>query len=107
MSTNKKQILDSIKALGLSVLPDGSRLMLFGSQARGDERSDSDWDLLILIDKRYLSSDTFGSFAYPFVELGWEYGTYFSPKVYTFDEWGKRKGTPFYDNINKEGIVLC
>ena len=48
-----------------------------------------------------------GAFAYPFLELGWEYGTYFSPKIYTYTEWAKRKGTLFYDNVNREGMVLC
>jgi len=51
--------------------------------------------------------DRFSAFAYPFVELGWNYGAYFSPKIYTNSEWQQRKGTPFYVNVNKDGIVLC
>ena len=92
MSSEKETILSSIRALGAKVLPKGARLILFGSQARNDARDDSDWDLLILLN--------------PFVELGWEYGTYFSPKIYTYAEWAKRKGTLFYDNINREGMML-
>ena len=103
----KEHILKSIQALGEKILPNGTRLVLFGSQARGDEREDSDWDLLILIDSNHLNADTFESYAYPFVELGWEYGTYFSPKIYSFKEWERRKGTPFYNNVNNEGMILC
>ena len=90
LPSEKETILSSIRALGAKVLPKGARLILFGSQA----------------DKQ-LQKDAFGAFAYPFVELGWEYGTYFSPKIYTFAEWAKRKGTLFYDNINREGVILC
>lgn len=107
MSAEKDVILNSIQALGTKVLPDGAKLILFGSRARGDARDESDWDLLILLDEKDVNGDTFGAFAYPFVELGWEYGTYFSPKIYTYSEWAKRKGTPFYNNVNKEGVVLC
>jgi len=107
MSSEKENILLSIRALGAKVLPEGARLILFGSQARNDARDDSDWDLLILLNDKQLQKDTFGAFAYPFVELGWEYGTYFSPKIYTYAEWAKRKGTPFYENIAREGVVLC
>ena len=107
MTSEKAAILSSIRALGSKVLPAGARLILFGSQARNDAREDSDWDLLILLNDKQLQTDTFGAYAYPFVELGWEYGTYFSPKIYTYAEWAKRKGTLFYDNINREGVVLC
>ena len=107
MSSAKEIILNSIRKLGLKVLPEGARLILFGSQARNDAHEESDWDLLILLNNDQSQTDTFGTYAYPFVELGWEYGTYFSPKIYTFAEWSKRKGTPFYDNINREGVVLC
>ncbi|MBO7570691.1 MAG: nucleotidyltransferase domain-containing protein [Bacteroidales bacterium] len=107
MSIEKDDILNSIQALGTKVLPDGAKLILFGSRARGDARDESDWDLLILLNEKDVSGDVFGTFAYPFVELGWEYGTYFSPKIYTYSEWAKRKGTPFYNNVNREGVVLC
>lgn len=105
--SEKETILSSIRALGAKVLPEGARLILFGSQARNDAREDSDWDLLILLNDQQLQNDIFGTYAYPFVELGWEYGTYFSPKIYTYAEWAKRKGTLFYDNIDREGVILC
>jgi len=104
--SEKETILSSIRALGAKVLPKGARLILFGSQARNDAHEDSDWDLLILLSDRQLQKDNFGAYAYPFVELGWEYGTYFSPKIYTYSEWAKRKGTLFYDNVNREGMIL-
>lgn len=104
--SEKETILSSIRALGAKVLPKGARLILFGSQARNDAHEDSDWDLLILLNDKQLNNDTFGAYAYPFVELGWEYGTYFSPKIYTYLEWAKRKGTLFYDNVNREGMAL-
>ena len=107
MPTTRDTILSSIKALGSNVLPKDARLILFGSQARKDAHAESDWDLLILLGNDCKGADVFGSYAYPFVQLGWEYGTYFSPKVYTYAEWTERKGTPFYENISKEGVVLC
>ena len=107
MPTEKETILKSIKMLGTKVLPNGASLILFGSRARGDARDELDWDLLILLDEKDVNGDIFGTFAYPFVELGWEYGTYFSPKIYSYNEWAKRKGTPFYNNVSREGVVLC
>ena len=107
MFMTKESILQSIRDLGAQVLPKDARLILFGSQAREDVHPESDWDLLILLNDNSLQEDNFGTFAYPFVELGWNYGTYFSPKIYTNAEWNRRKGTPFYENINKDGIVLC
>jgi len=41
-------ILIKIKESVREVEPE-SEIMLFGSRARGDERADSDWDLLILV----------------------------------------------------------
>lgn len=102
-----ENILNSIRNLGIKVLPKGTRLILFGSQARGDVHTESDWDLLILLNDNSFQKDRFSAFAYPFVELGWNYGAYFSPKIYTNSEWQQRKGTPFYVNVNKDGIVLC
>lgn len=87
MSSTKESILKSIVALGLKVLPKGARLILYGSQARGDTHQGSDWDLLILLDDDHQEEDVFANYGYPFVELGWEFGSYFSPKIYTYSEW--------------------
>jgi len=97
--------LQSIKVILHSVVPDG-KVILFGSRARGDAREDSDWDLLILLDKSKIEPSDFDKISYPLYELGWQEGEQFSPKLYTVKEWLKRSFTPFYKNIEKEGIVL-
>ena len=101
----KEHILDEIRKLKRTILPD-SRLILFGSRARNEASSDSDWDMLILLDKERITPEDFSLYAYPFVELGWGLGEYFSMKLYTLSEWMKRQATPFYKNVTTEGIEL-
>ena len=79
---------------------------LFGSQARGDVHDESDWDILILLDKEKITSADFDTYAYPLVDLGWQFSEYFSTKLYTFTEWMKRKGTPFFKNVELDAIEL-
>lgn len=98
-------VINNIKELKKMILPD-AKLILFGSQARQDATSESDWDMLILIDKEEISPNDFEKYAYPFVELGWKLGEYFSMKIYTVSEWMKRKGTPFFKNVESEGVEL-
>jgi uncharacterized protein len=105
MKMTREEILQSIKMVLRSVVPDG-KVILFGSRARGDAREDSDWDLLILLDKPQIEASDFDRISYPLYELGWQEGEQFSPKLYTVKDWLKRSFTPFYKNIEKEGIVL-
>lgn len=105
MKKNREEILQSIKELLHSIVPDG-KVILFGSRARGNAREDSDWDLLILLDKNKIEPSDFDCISYPLYELGWQVGEQFSPKLYTVKEWMKRSFTMFYKNVEKEGIVL-
>jgi len=105
MKTTKQQLLLSIKHTLLSAVPDG-KIILYGSHARGDERLDSDWDLLVLLNKSKIESSDYDLISYPLYELGWSEGELFSPKLYTIDDWKKRSFTLFYKNVEKEGIVL-
>ncbi|MBS7199310.1 MAG: nucleotidyltransferase domain-containing protein [Bacteroidales bacterium] len=105
MSINRDEILNQIKTTLRSVAP-GARVILFGSRARGDARDDSDWDILILVDKDRVGNDDFDKIAYPLVELGWRVGEAINPKLYTVKEWLKRHFTPFYKNVENDGIVL-
>ena len=98
------QIFENIRALKRQLLPN-DRMILFGSQARGDARADSDWDLLLLLNKPK-KEETDEDKAYKFVLMGWDYGTYLSIKLYTEKEWEKRKYSPFYENIVNDGIEI-
>jgi len=99
------QIFENIRTLKRQLLPN-DRMILFGSQARGDARPDSDWDLLVLMnkDKRNFTED-YDNFAYPFAELGLKYDTYISTKIYSVKDWEMHPSI-FRHNVEREGIEI-
>ena len=98
-------ILLQIQQLGRQVLPQDAHLLLYGSRARGDFRDDSDWDLLILLNRPQESSD-FQNIAYPIMELGFDLGEYFSIQTYSQQEWNSMSFVPNYKNVEQAKIVL-
>lgn len=103
---NRNRYLQSITERLREVLPLGAHAILFGSRARGDARHDSDWDVLILLDKPKIESADYDNVSYPLVELGWSLNECISPVLYTFKDWVKQHFTPFYHNVKDEGIRL-
>ena len=47
----KEDVIKSIRKLSQQVMPVGTQVILFGSQARNEAHSQSDWDVLILLNK--------------------------------------------------------
>ena len=99
------KMIDEIKRVAKEVLPEHSKLYLYGSRARGDAREDSDWDLLILLDKTKVTLDDY-DVAYPFREAGWDMGEEINPQVYSMEEWNGYSFTPFYKNVEHDKQVL-
>ena len=83
-----------------------ARTILFGSRARGDARKDSDWDILILLNKDKVTALDRNDISYPIFEMGWDLNEMIHPIMYTAKEWEKKNYTPFYKNVMKEGVAL-
>ncbi len=80
-------------------------VILFGSRARGDARTDSDWDLLILTRKKAdfkLQSDLRSAVCG--VEL--EYEQDVATIIMESNQWDDREVTAFYKNVAAEGIQV-
>ncbi|MDR0370623.1 MAG: nucleotidyltransferase domain-containing protein [Prevotellaceae bacterium] len=100
-----QQIFEEIKSLKRRLLPD-EKVILFGSRARGDERKESDWDLLILLNRKEKIPEDEDKYALPFVLMGWKYGTYISVKLYSAEEWKKRQASVFRSSVEQDGIEI-
>ncbi len=84
-----------------------ARVIVYGSYARGEQRSDSDIDVLIVVDKPSLTLEEEKRIKYPLYDLEFETGQIISPFVVTAEDWEQRhRVTPLYENIQREGIAL-
>ena len=102
----KDDKINILSAVADRVLPKDGEAWLFGSQARGTGRSDSDWDVLVLLEKDSLSHTDFGTYAYPFIETGWDIDAMVSPILLTKKDWEASSFTPFYKNVMNDRIAL-
>ncbi|RLD62596.1 MAG: nucleotidyltransferase domain-containing protein [Bacteroidetes bacterium] len=105
MKKSKSEIKSLIKLNILKTDPN-AEIILFGSQARGDENKYSDWDLLILTNHPNSFKDE-QKIMDNLYELELELEEVFSPLIYSMIEWKtKYPITPLYENVLMEGIVL-
>lgn len=101
----RDDIVGRIKATIHKVAPD-SEAILYGSEARGEARMDSDIDVLIILPDNY---DTFAQRKIEITESLYDVelatGVSVSPLVVLKSLW-ERMTTPFTCNVAKDGILL-
>ena len=81
--------------------------ILYGSQARGDARSDSDIDVLILLDGDHRDLKREDHLSGELYEIELVSGIPISPTIMLRQQWEQRPfKTPFYVNVMNEGIRI-
>lgn len=106
MTHSDENIVELIRDRIFNIDPD-TEVYLFGSRARGDANEDSDWDILILVDDDRVTNEIDDKFRDPLYDLELETGQVISLFVYPKSDWESNlKFSPFYKNVNSEGLRL-
>lgn len=102
----RTEVIERIRHEAHKLSPD-AQAILYGSEARGDARPDSDIDLLVLVDKDTLTYSDKDRIIAPFYDIELDTGIIISTIIMPRKEWENRPFlTPFQYNVNKEGITL-
>jgi uncharacterized protein len=84
-----------------------AEVILYGSRARGDNKRDSDWDVMILLNRKNVDKRIEQSFRHNLLDIELEIGVPISVFVYSKQDWeGKYSITPLARSIKKEGILI-
>lgn len=105
MST-QEVLLHDLKERAKAIIPEGGEVWLYGSRARGEAHADSDWDVLVLLNKDKIEYEDFDRFGYPLEMVGWHYNAGITPVLYTSEEWKSRSFTQFYKNVERDKIRI-
>ena len=91
--TLKKELKEQIKSV-----------VLFGSRARGDFQSESDYDILVLVTKKTKELvDRIDEIVW---EIAWEHNVVITAFIYEMSRFENDKFEPLFMNIQKEGVLI-
>ena len=106
MESNHKKFTDQIKNVVRQIDPTAVAI-LYGSRATGKARKDSDWDILILVDKPAVSIKDEQVFRNNLYDLELDAGEAISTFVYAKDDWNTRLSvTPLFQAVKQNGVIL-
>ena len=95
-------IINSVKKEVAKISPN-SEVILFGSRARGDFKKNSDWDFLILLNKKEVTKLEKEKIRNKLYEIELRTDEVISTIIHSRSEWENRSVTPIYQIIQEEG----
>ncbi len=102
----RKTLLRRIKQAVREIEPE-SDIILYGSRSREDAGSESDWDLLVLVDGP-ANDARVDAIRHRLYELEWESGEVLCAIVRSHQEWNspRYRAMPFRQSVERDGITL-
>ena len=103
---DSKYFLNKIKTT-VKQFDENADIILYGSRARGDNKDYSDWDFLILLDKKP-DYEKIQSIRHAMYDIELETVEIINEIIKDRDEWNSSlyRATSFYQNIIKEAIII-
>ena len=102
----RTEIVNRIREQARTFMPE-AQTILYGSEARGDARQDSDIDLLILVPEDKVHPEKEHLIARKLFEIELQSGVVISSVIMSRKQWENPPViTPFYQNVKREGVVL-
>ncbi len=104
LSEPDKVLLEAVRDTVRRFEP-SARVLLYGSVARGDRRSHSDYDFLVLTDQA-LSRSAEEAIEDALYDLQLNEGVLIVAGFDTKDAWASNLAMPLYEEIEKDAVVL-
>ena len=100
------ELIEQIKQTVHDIEPE-AEIILYGSRSRGDSSTESDWDILVLVDEPITDERT-DRIRHRLYELEWESGEVISSIVRSSEDWNSAlyQAMPFHQRVQEEGIRL-
>ncbi len=84
-----------------------AQVILYGSRAIGTATKESDWDIIILLNKPSVTLNDEQIFRHKLYNVELETGEVISTFVYSLNDWNnKMHVTPLHKNVTQHGIYL-
>ena len=103
---NDKEILQKIRMKLKEVVPENGQAFLFGSRARYEATENSDWDILVLLDKKKVMSEDYDNISYELRSLGWDMHQSVNTVIYTKQQWQDNSHSLFNKSVEEDAIAL-
>lgn len=103
--SDRQDILKEIKQSVISI-DENAEVILFGSRARGDYHDESDWDVLVLIDRNQNDREYKRKIRHALLSLEIKHGIVITTLIRNRIFWNNTSVTPFYKEVQKDGMLL-